>query len=600
MAVKFERNIYYQALQSDSQWEGKEDLENEAKNRLTFEGAHVDFAQFSSQYSSKGWVKRKIVVLPMMVWSGVVKTTYHLVLVIFYGIFRWDRGRYAQAYVYCVARDVQEAFGRFVSLFNDRYGLYHIEESQFQKIIYEHYIEQHGQCYVDHDWTPVEVQTLLERDVNCGMGSCLSGYQFGNLRFDRLNVVGIHALFGLHHGNDEREIRRRIALLPQEVVQALVEREDMQYSDFGKMISDDQIRNLRFENLSSAYINAMFGLHHGNDEREIRRRVALLPQEVVQTLLEREDMQYSDFGKMISDDQIRNLRFDRLLRPGIDGVFGLRGWRDEREIWRRIALLPQAQVQALLEREDIQYSDFGKMISDDQIRNLRFDRLLRTSIYVILGLVGRNDEREIRRRIALLPQEAVQALLEREDMRYSDFGKMMSDDHWRGLKLSCLSPVTINELIGFPYGAYRCIGLISAEEVIRALESGRMHIHSYWAPFFSPAQREAIQQSRLSPAQIDELLGRRRHGEPGQSSPSIVQSPKAIFCQSLGLNAGVTKTEMRQAYLRLALQLHPDKAQQRDGESLSGFYTRRAANEARFKGISAAHTAYQDSLADSA
>jgi hypothetical protein len=99
----------------------------------------VTWETFKNEYSPEGWQGRKMIALPAAAWTGTVQVVYHLAKAILVGIPKalFDRGRYLKAQVFCIARDFQESYGRLTSLFNDRYGQFHIEESQFQKTYYD-------------------------------------------------------------------------------------------------------------------------------------------------------------------------------------------------------------------------------------------------------------------------------------------------------------------------------------------------------------------------------------------------------------------------------------------------------------------------------
>lgn len=113
------------------------------KSGQQFHYGKTDFEQFAAKYHDAGWVGRKVIALPAAAWTGVVKTTLNLALAILFGIPKalFDDGTYFKAQIFHVCRDLQAAAGRIISIFNDEYGLYLIEESQVQKKFYEIFLD---------------------------------------------------------------------------------------------------------------------------------------------------------------------------------------------------------------------------------------------------------------------------------------------------------------------------------------------------------------------------------------------------------------------------------------------------------------------------
>lgn len=95
----------------------------------------VSFEFYSLQYSSEGWLGRKVEALPGFLIAVVIKTTYHIAMAIIVGVpklFERDSKRF-EAELCNAARDIEEAFGYFVVIFNDERGSFYLERSQFFK-----------------------------------------------------------------------------------------------------------------------------------------------------------------------------------------------------------------------------------------------------------------------------------------------------------------------------------------------------------------------------------------------------------------------------------------------------------------------------------
>lgn len=111
----------------------------EPSEKVLFKHGDVNFEDVKKLYTSEGWLGRKVRALPNALGSGIVKTIYHLAVAVIIGIpgAFFDGGKFFQAQIYKIVRDLQEALGYIVLVFNDRLGLYLIEESQFQKTCYD-------------------------------------------------------------------------------------------------------------------------------------------------------------------------------------------------------------------------------------------------------------------------------------------------------------------------------------------------------------------------------------------------------------------------------------------------------------------------------
>ncbi len=139
MTIDFENTSYLEAVQENNNLRSRSEIFNHANKNLKFTYGDVTLQKFNKNYSSDGWFGRKIIAIPKAAWSLAVKTIYHLVKAILVGIIMAisDSGKYFKTHCFCIVRDLQESFGWLISIFNDKFGQYHIQESQFQKSCYE-------------------------------------------------------------------------------------------------------------------------------------------------------------------------------------------------------------------------------------------------------------------------------------------------------------------------------------------------------------------------------------------------------------------------------------------------------------------------------
>lgn len=127
MPVTFENTSYLRALKKSGNISSEDSIVEPLKKGLQFKYGNVDYEKFSKTYSAEGWERRKVIALPAAAWTASVQVIYHLGKAIFMGILkaRFDRGLYLNAQIFHIRRDFQESWGRFTSLFHDKYGSFH-------------------------------------------------------------------------------------------------------------------------------------------------------------------------------------------------------------------------------------------------------------------------------------------------------------------------------------------------------------------------------------------------------------------------------------------------------------------------------------------
>jgi tetratricopeptide (TPR) repeat protein len=118
-------------------------------NGLKFTYGNIDFNTYqalnSTTTNSQKWLTRKVAALPFTLWYGIIKTTYHTAILIItsIGILIVSKGHpnkkrkiYIKTQSFCVARNLQESFGWFLTFFNDSRGSYHVLEARTHRAVY--------------------------------------------------------------------------------------------------------------------------------------------------------------------------------------------------------------------------------------------------------------------------------------------------------------------------------------------------------------------------------------------------------------------------------------------------------------------------------
>lgn len=141
-SLSFDSNsFYYIAVQhKNPELFEDESIEKYAKENPQYHYGTVNESDFSDVYSVEGSFERMLWAVPGALWN-LAKAVYHFALAILHGtplFYFTDYKNYFDAKLFTAGMDLQEAFGRIVTLVpnQDRYGLYLIEEAQFQRSCY--------------------------------------------------------------------------------------------------------------------------------------------------------------------------------------------------------------------------------------------------------------------------------------------------------------------------------------------------------------------------------------------------------------------------------------------------------------------------------
>ena len=94
-----------------------------------------NMTKFVDESVAKTCLGRKIWVIPNIA-IGIIKTISHLA---FFLLLHVLKAPSVTKYKYCMVRDLEEVYGNFIAVFNDKLGLYHIQQAQFQKKCYYAY-----------------------------------------------------------------------------------------------------------------------------------------------------------------------------------------------------------------------------------------------------------------------------------------------------------------------------------------------------------------------------------------------------------------------------------------------------------------------------
>ena len=162
MSVSFDNNAFFKTVQESDilidqcgifNYVNVNSLFSYVKENKQFSYGDTTYEEFSRLYSTDGWIGRKVMAIPQAILCGVVKTVYHLAQALLLGIPKLYAGdfNYIKYKAFFLIRDFQEAFGWLTSLLDDKYGLFHIQGSQFHKTCYHCFSESANYAYAGSD-----------------------------------------------------------------------------------------------------------------------------------------------------------------------------------------------------------------------------------------------------------------------------------------------------------------------------------------------------------------------------------------------------------------------------------------------------------------
>lgn len=131
-----DNNTYWSAIANEGE------VYNKTKD-LKFNYHAVDYQTFSRSYKAQGRLIRKISAIPLAIWE-LVNVTSNIFKAVFIGIPKYFKkeGEYLKVKKFCMARNLQGTFGRLAAIFHDKYGLYHIQDSQFHRTCYKDFMDR--------------------------------------------------------------------------------------------------------------------------------------------------------------------------------------------------------------------------------------------------------------------------------------------------------------------------------------------------------------------------------------------------------------------------------------------------------------------------
>lgn len=154
--LRFESNYYLDAIKNHTPFTTDELIFDFVKHTPQFHyNTLIGYKEFSTSYSSDEWLDRKFKAIPAGMYNILVEAVMAIVIRAFLVpclLFIGEPGdmmKYSKLAIFESIRHIQRGLGWITCLFNDRYGLYHMEESNFYLTSYRCWVAKHSCINVD-------------------------------------------------------------------------------------------------------------------------------------------------------------------------------------------------------------------------------------------------------------------------------------------------------------------------------------------------------------------------------------------------------------------------------------------------------------------
>jgi DnaJ-domain-containing protein 1/uncharacterized protein YjiS (DUF1127 family) len=528
-SIEFVKTPYLQVLMETEHLKDDKAIFNFAKESLQFKYGNVNRQEFYVKYSSEGWLGRKIIALPAAVCSGFLKTAYHIAKAILIGVPKIfsDSGQSLKFQIFYTARDFQESYGRLTSFFNDRYGQFHVQESQVQKNCYEcfttnatlnantlnsngarsnvksspfvrFYKSKYG-VEVDNEaeqitlsnykaMTAQERRQVIEQFCLNQVSSMLPG---SNMSLDEF----------VNHAQADREIldvltledliipiqhsKLKFALIDEEKFNALT------IEDLPKDINGSQISFIkqRLKKLSN----------NEEDDLDVCSNIsAILLKDLARltasTILKHKENIPSSAFAFFTNNQIKNLKLSEMQASQSKALFFT---LDETTAKERLALFDNQDVVDAIHKGFL-IGDILKFLKEDHLQKLNIAQLNKNQLGIIFCLKNNSDKDASYFKIFNIND--VQKAIETGTLTTRYQLKLLSNEQLKDLQLSKLSRDVINVMFCYSddkTGDRKRFANFKGSEVQAALTAGLITT-PYQLKLLSDEQLKDLQLSKLS------------------------------------------------------------------------------------------------------
>lgn len=529
MSIKFEQTPYLKVIRENEKFKDDRKIFDYTKEHLQFRYGDVNRQKFNKKYSAEGWFGRKITALPAAIWSGVVKVIYHFVKAIFIGVPKafFDKG---QVHFFNVARDFQESYGRLASLFNDRYGQFHVQESQFQKTCYDCFIENvkganssklTGSYYRLH---VLKYGVMIDSEAK---KTSLSDYkgktiEERNKLLHRFNLIQAFSQFSasdisLNDFIDRTDIEI-LKILTLEDVIIPFQHSKLKFA----LLNEDKFNALSVRDLQEDSINPdQFSFIRQRLEKLFKNEGKSSKQKTINDYSDIHDIPLKDLTQINADDinkykekippvaftfftndQIQNLKLSEMQATQNKALFFA---LDEAKAKERLALFDGQDVVDAIHK-GLMTGSVLKFLSDKHVKELKLKQLSKEQVDVIFCY--KDDSSQDACCFKAFNVDDVQSAIEEGILTTTYQLQLLTDQQLKGVRLSKLSTETIDHM--FPSRDDNTSDLkrfanFEVEEVQAALNTGLITT-TYQLQLLTDQQLKGVQLSKLSSETINRMF----------------------------------------------------------------------------------------------
>lgn len=408
---------------------------------------------------------------------------------------------------------------------------------------------------------------------------------------------------------------------------------------FFSLIPDNQLHFLDFSTLTPAQTREIFPLRVPNEKKETLRKLTLLNEANYKTLLYKPGNE--EYFSLITE--LNSLDYPSMTIPQLEVLFGFKealqwGSSALKETSHKLAQLKENNFKAIVKTLAETQAPYFSCFPDSQLHLLDYSRLTTSHIEFLFfskdlsrGYSPPEIVQVFQHRIELIPLNHFQSVVSHFKDRLFSY---IPDSRLNDLDYSSLQPAQLEKL--FPGSIIdetteKRLSQLSNENfktVFKNLNSGQLR----WIPFshfhliewntlseqqisslFPSYPREKF--TKLSSAQLllifdklndlliysiteeqlrDPQLRAKYNAYFYQKHGINLEKPNDKYCAILGISTGLSKEEIKKAYIKLARLKHPDSLRQKDGETPLAFAERKLINEEEMKLINVAYHALVD------
>lgn len=564
-----DKELYNDILSQGLQW-------NYGKNIKYEEHCNL----YHESFVLKDWAYRKIVAIPQALFTGVIESIYDFVSGIFgyYRIIAYlgdaDRAnQFFKSKCFCIVKDFQKSLGRLVTLFNDCYGQYLVEDSLFHKQCYKYvaervsyedflkqlFLKKYPTDFESLNDTKDKLLSLSEEEFKLCVPhfspdhfSLIEGPKLNCIDYDQINGF---AFFKLFNGAEYK--------LEQLTEESFKKAQKLFSGPYGyelySYIPDSHLNNIDYKLVDSFLFNRLF---NPLERTECQRKLSLL---TVDSFKEAQKLFSPTHFSAVPDIYLNDIDYDEMDKVSFGQLFdvygSIFGWSLGEVMGRRIDcrekflyLTEKSFKKAQKLFSPLHFSE----VPDIYLNAIDYDKVDKESFENLFSLK------------TFAPSRA-QRLMQLSD---ENFLKCLSNPGFtkrhvesiHGMKFDLFLEYAKTDLINDYCSDRFKIEMLTGSQVYGIFEK------------LSEININRITRFQLLYGPLKEKYDRYMNAD--ESEENVYKGmPKGDFCRLLGVNIKADEDVLRRSYRKWMLSNSVDKCYPKDGESEEAFNIRKEQQE---------------------